>query len=66
LIKLNIGGKKFATRKDTILSSPGSLLYKIITSEKVDLNAVVVIASGEVSYTRQGVKNYFRFCRLFW
>jgi len=67
IIKLNIGGKKFSTRKDTILSSPGSLLYKIITSEKVDLNEELFFDrphkyfSYILDYLRHRKMNYKRF-----
>ena len=37
IVKLNVGGKKFQTRKETILNKSDSLLARIIESERVDL-----------------------------
>lgn len=37
VIRLNVGGKKFAVRLDTLVSVKDTLFYKIIMSKKVDL-----------------------------
>ena len=38
IVKFNVGGKKFSTRKDTILKQPDSLLGRLVDNERVDLN----------------------------
>ena len=38
VLRLNIGGKKFAASVDTFLKTPDTLFYKLILSKKIDLN----------------------------
>jgi hypothetical protein len=38
VLRLNIGGKKFAASTDTLLRTPDTLFYKLILSKKMDLN----------------------------
>jgi len=38
VLRLNIGGKKFAASVDTFLKTPDTLFYRLILSKKIDLN----------------------------
>lgn len=67
IVKLNVGGKKFQTRKETILNKSDSLLARIIESERVDLNEELFFDRSSkyfpyiLDYLRFNKINYKRF-----
>ena len=67
IIKLNIGGKKFATRTETLLSVKDTLFYKLILSEKFDLKDEIFFDRSPkifpfiLDYLRYHKINYKRF-----
>lgn len=67
IVKFNVGGKKFATKKSTLLKIKDTLFYKIVSSDKIDLkNEVFLDRSPKffaifLDYLRYGTINYTRY-----
>ena len=67
IVKLNVGGKKFQTRKENILNKSDYLLARIIESERVDLNEELFFDRSSkyfpyiLDYLRFNKINYKRF-----
>ena len=67
VVKFNIGGKVFHTRKDTLLKQPDSLLGRLVDNERVDLNEELFFDRSHkyfpfiLDYLRFGKINYKRF-----
>lgn len=70
IVKFNVGGKKFQTRKDTILKQPDSLLGRIIDSDRIDLNEELFFDRNAkyfpfiLDYLRFQEINYKRFSKV--
>src|SRR5574343_261602 len=67
IIRFDVGGKKFATRKSTLLSVKDTLFYKIVVTEKLNLKEEIFIDRSPkffgyiLDYLRYHTINYSRF-----
>ena len=67
IIKLNVSGVHFATRRETLLKVKDTLFYKIIMSKKFDLSKEIFIDRNNqffgvfMNYLRNGKINYNQF-----
>lgn len=64
IVKFNVSGEHFATRKETLLKVKDTLFYKIVLSGKFDLNKEIFIDRSNkfftiiLNYLRKGKINY--------
>jgi hypothetical protein len=69
IVKLNVGGKRFATRTETLLKIKDTLFYKMILSKKFDLRDEIFFDRSPkifpylLDYLRYGTINYKRFSK---
>jgi len=64
VVKFNVGGKKFSTRVETLLSKKDTLFYKIVLSQQFDLGQEIFLSRSPklfaiiLDYLRYGKVNY--------
>jgi hypothetical protein len=69
VIRFNVGGKKFATRKSTLIKEKDTLFYKMVVSNKLDFNKEIFLDRSPkvfafiLDFLRNGKINYQRFKR---